>query len=629
MRFILVSVCLFFLVFSSLLPQSNWQWINPSPTPHPLNSAVSLSDSNKVYFPLDYGNTQQMFYRNWSDGGSPSSYSHYNVVYRSVGMDSVFNNGKRYNYYLGFFIRYDTLANIVYANYQDSDYVYINFSLPVGTSYSMLASPNSTTMRTVKVIQANITVMDTTFAAKGYSWEYRPGTYDWSRYYDYFAPDVGWVWSDVTHTAQHSGSSYTYSKAIQVIVKGNHPIGFFDDNASPVMKYPSVVYPSFNSARFKIVVDHKFSRLTYSSLNTGYCFVDSVWGEVFLSNGTDTVGVFSGILQKENEVTFLTGIFNMDSLMHLGYNLLLYSVSAKDKGLLPHYSIYPSEGLGSIRLINQYYANPDAFLYPLSGGNMWLYKKYTVSSEGGLIFNSYVRSVITGDTVLSNGISYYILRDFDDNIFYDRLDTLSGNVYRAKFTNNALREVLLDSLSAPLNSSFYAHRFSPDTLVIITQFDSTYRTIASSVKPRSYYSLKDNLGIVAYRKYFTNVPGSLGFYYELIAARINGKWWGDSTLLDGRDLGTGSIQYSLSQNYPNPFNPTTVISYGLQVTGRITLKLFDLLGNEVATLVDEEQPAGTHEYKLSTLNYKLSSGVYFYQLRAGTFVTTKKMVLLK
>ncbi|MHC1737385.1 MAG: YCF48-related protein [Ignavibacteriaceae bacterium] len=88
-------------------------------------------------------------------------------------------------------------------------------------------------------------------------------------------------------------------------------------------------------------------------------------------------------------------------------------------------------------------------------------------------------------------------------------------------------------------------------------------------------------------------------------------------------------EFSLSQNYPNPFNPTTVISYQLPVNSNVSLRLYDILGNEIATLVDEEQPAGNHEYKLTSLNYKLSSGIYFYQLRAGTFVTTKKMVLLK
>ncbi|MHC1738966.1 MAG: T9SS type A sorting domain-containing protein [Ignavibacteriaceae bacterium] len=87
--------------------------------------------------------------------------------------------------------------------------------------------------------------------------------------------------------------------------------------------------------------------------------------------------------------------------------------------------------------------------------------------------------------------------------------------------------------------------------------------------------------------------------------------------------------FDLLQNYPNPFNPATVISYRLQVPGHVTLKLIDVLGNEVAVLVDATQESGNHDYKLSTLNYKLTSGVYFYKLQAGDFVSTKKMILLK
>lgn len=87
--------------------------------------------------------------------------------------------------------------------------------------------------------------------------------------------------------------------------------------------------------------------------------------------------------------------------------------------------------------------------------------------------------------------------------------------------------------------------------------------------------------------------------------------------------------YSLSQNYPNPFNPSTVISYRLQVPGHVTLKLFDVLGNEVAVLVDAIQAAGNYDYKLSTINSKLSSGTYFYQLKSGKIVETRKMALIK
>ncbi|MCK9424638.1 MAG: T9SS type A sorting domain-containing protein [Ignavibacteriaceae bacterium] len=87
--------------------------------------------------------------------------------------------------------------------------------------------------------------------------------------------------------------------------------------------------------------------------------------------------------------------------------------------------------------------------------------------------------------------------------------------------------------------------------------------------------------------------------------------------------------FQLYQNYPNPFNPSTVISYRLAINSKVNLKIFDILGNEIATLVNEEQQAGMHNYELGIRNYELSSGVYFYQLRAGNFVETKKFILMK
>jgi len=85
--------------------------------------------------------------------------------------------------------------------------------------------------------------------------------------------------------------------------------------------------------------------------------------------------------------------------------------------------------------------------------------------------------------------------------------------------------------------------------------------------------------------------------------------------------------FSLSQNYPNPFNPSTVISYQLSVSSKVSLRVFDILGNEVAVLVDEEQQAGYHKVTFNVNN--ISTGVYFYQLKAGEFVNTKKLVLIK
>jgi hypothetical protein len=86
-------------------------------------------------------------------------------------------------------------------------------------------------------------------------------------------------------------------------------------------------------------------------------------------------------------------------------------------------------------------------------------------------------------------------------------------------------------------------------------------------------------------------------------------------------------QYSLEQNYPNPFNPVTTISYSLKDKGLVSLKVYDILGNEVATLLNEEMESGTYEYKFNAS--AIASGIYFYTLKAGDFLSTKKMILLK
>jgi hypothetical protein len=96
-------------------------------------------------------------------------------------------------------------------------------------------------------------------------------------------------------------------------------------------------------------------------------------------------------------------------------------------------------------------------------------------------------------------------------------------------------------------------------------------------------------------------------------------------------------KFSLSQNYPNPFNPSTIISYQLAKNSRVSLKVFDLLGREVTTLVNGVRPAGTYTATFNAVN--LPSGVYFYRLtanatqmesgQAGTFTETRRLLLLK
>lgn len=86
-------------------------------------------------------------------------------------------------------------------------------------------------------------------------------------------------------------------------------------------------------------------------------------------------------------------------------------------------------------------------------------------------------------------------------------------------------------------------------------------------------------------------------------------------------------EYQLAQNYPNPFNPTTTIQYSIPITSNVSLKIYDILGNEVATLVNEEKNRGVYTVKFDASQY--SSGIYFYKLHAGSFVETKKMILIR
>ena len=115
----------------------------------------------------------------------------------------------------------------------------------------------------------------------------------------------------------------------------------------------------------------------------------------------------------------------------------------------------------------------------------------------------------------------------------------------------------------------------------------------------------------------------------LIAGTDDGIWRRAMTQLTSVEDKNNSIPtaYSLAQNYPNPFNPTTTINFSVPKTSLVNLKVYDLLGREVSTLVNENKPTGIYSVQFNA--NKLVSGIYFYRMQAGDFVQTKKLILLK
>ncbi|HSD62293.1 MAG TPA: T9SS type A sorting domain-containing protein, partial [Ignavibacteriaceae bacterium] len=102
---------------------------------------------------------------------------------------------------------------------------------------------------------------------------------------------------------------------------------------------------------------------------------------------------------------------------------------------------------------------------------------------------------------------------------------------------------------------------------------------------------------------------------------------GGVTFIEEEKIDELPSKFLLSQNYPNPFNNSSVIRFSIPKPSQVTLKIFNTLGEEIETLVNEEKPAGTYELTWNIVN--LPSGVYFYRIKAGDFIQTKKMVLMK
>jgi len=127
--------------------------------------------------------------------------------------------------------------------------------------------------------------------------------------------------------------------------------------------------------------------------------------------------------------------------------------------------------------------------------------------------------------------------------------------------------------------------------------------------------------------YFHGVIDEIRIYNrELLQADVIALYDDYTSVEENSMLGV-IINYLLYNNYPNPFNPSTKIKYQIPEECFVTIKIYDVLGNDIATLVNEEKPAGSYEVEFDGSN--LPSGIYFYILRTGSFVETKKMVLMK
>ncbi len=277
---------------------------------------------------------------------------------------------------------------------------------------------------------------------------------------------------------------------------------------------------------------------------------------------------------------------------------------------------------------------------PLSISNLWVYENYYY--ENGIPeFIGYSWNIIDDEIVLSNGKKYFrmLQRRISGTIdtLFLRLDSLTAVIYA--YDENSGEDLVYENLSGELGDTVcYEYNQAWGCQVVQSEEEfslwglNTYlkKLFPSSPGWGCDHSLVKGIGIYDY-----GCGDLIYFSSKLFGCIINGTVYGDTTVVSVEDeIPDLPTKFYLSQNYPNPFNPSTTIKFTIPNVERrasslysTTLKVYDVLGNEVATLVNKELLPGEYEVEFNAEG--LPSGVYFYRLTAGSYSSTKKLLLLK
>jgi hypothetical protein len=308
-------------------------------------------------------------------------------------------------------------------------------------------------------------------------------------------------------------------------------------------------------------------------------------------------------------------------------------------------TIYEIDGL-NLNVVKQIPIDKEIFKFdPLEQGNKWVYQGQRFEFPDGSFPIVQSREVVK-DTILANQqifkqIKTKTMYSIPVNIFYtyERIDSSNGKVYFWHNYNGV--EYQADDLSILPGDNINVSRInigpqttSFDTLNTKTIFGQSkdnrvYATPTSIIGYGSNYNLTKDFGMT----YQKSIEGDIGgTIYVLKGAIINGVLYGDTTFIVGiKDkLPDPPSEFSLAQNYPNPFNPSTKIRYSIIKSGIVTLKVYDILGKEVAVLVNSKKEPGSYEVNFdASASGRLSSGIYFYELRYEMGRITKKMIFIK
>lgn len=279
------------------------------------------------------------------------------------------------------------------------------------------------------------------------------------------------------------------------------------------------------------------------------------------------------------------------------------------------YPFFPTEPVmwyhdlnsGESKKVAHFYYNSLDWQWMSNGKIAW------VQNGNVFVYDGEIISQITNDDFMINSESY-----IDNDILvwrksFDPAKNNNGNIYRGKLTPLVSFDAENINGTIPLSTSFYNRSYQGVQIYLWDFGDGQ-----TSVEKNPVHTYQ-NPGTYSVTLTVTG-PGGSSIEKKINLIKVSNP----SGIMHYNET---PVEFALYQNYPNPFNPSTKISWQSPVGSWQTLKVFDVLGNEVETLVDEYKPAGTYEIEFDAKN--LASGMYIYTIQAGSFIETKKMILVR
>ena len=377
--------------------------------------------------------------------------------------------------------------------------------------------------------------------------------------------------------------------------------------------------------------------------------------------GQISVGFFDSL---ETEINLLKDTLNVEVLSRSDYGSLGISENWQIEGfivdsLVEQYSNDKRFRYAENSVFSTYdsiYTTSPLSYYPLHVGDKWYYhvKFVEYAFDYSTTETNYnISREVTKDTVMKNDKNYFEIKEFrNDSLIesytYERIDSVSGKIFLFDESSSDSSEYLVENLELKINENFnswgkYENEyweenttFHENVLLEIFENDSVIldskRYESNGYEWNEYYLSK---GIGKSYQYGGIIDG-YDRTFSLLAAKINNKFYGDTTLV-GIEKKSKSISndFLLYQNYPNPFNPSTIISFTIpqKLAGQRTIiTVYNIQGEVIKTLLDEKLQTGTYLTRwngTNNRNYQVSSGIYLYEVKVGIQKFLGKMNLMK